>query len=113
MGKWRLLASEFGWRLSRLALVGYLTVFAGCAIGRKEAQFPPLVRAERRLARAEKIRSDPQERAAELLSVARTAASELPNISAETNINADQSIRIYNRAARDLAADLPQLTRGR
>ena len=113
MGKWRLLASALGWRLTRLALASYLTVFAGCAIARKEAQLPPLVRAERQLARAEKIRSDPQERAAELLSVARTAASEFPSISAETDINADQPIRVYNRAATDLAVELPQLTGGR
>ena len=113
MEKGRLPASEFGWRLSRLALVSCFTFFAGCSIARKETQLPPLVRAERQLARAEKIRSDPQERAAELLSVARTAASELPSISAETNINADLPIRIYNRAATDLAAELPQLTGGR
>ena len=108
-----LLASEFGWRLSRLALVSCLTVFSGCSIARKETHLPPLVRAERQLARAEKIRSDSPERTAELLSVARTAASEIPSDSAETDINADQPIRIYNRAVTDLAAELPELTHGR
>ena len=45
--------------------------------------------------------------------MARTAAGEIPSISAETDINAEQPIRIYNRAAADLAAELPELTRGR
>ena len=104
---------EFSRRVIGFTLVSCVTVFAGCAIGRKEAQLSPLVRAERQLARAERIRSDPGERAAELLSVARTAASEIPSISAEANINAEQPIKIYNRAAVDLAAELPELTRGR
>jgi hypothetical protein len=71
------------------------------------------VRAERQLARAEKIRSDPQQKAAELLSVAKTAANKIPKISGEGDVNAEQPIMIYNRSAADLAAELPELTHGR
>jgi hypothetical protein len=113
MWKERSPACEFSRQLTRLTLVSCVMVFAGCVAARKEAQLSPLVRAERQLARAERIRSDPEEMAAELLSVARTAASEIPSISAETNISAEQPIRIYNRAAVDLATELPELTRGR
>src|SRR5206468_7203321 len=77
------------------------------------AQLPPLVRAERQLARAERIRSDPRQKAAELLSVAKTAATEIPNISGKADLSSEQPIQIYNRAAADLAAELPELNNGR
>src|SRR5260370_18367163 len=57
-------------RLARIVLVALLSIFAGCTISKK-AQLPPLIRAERQLARDEKSRSDPQQEAAEILSIAR------------------------------------------
>jgi pimeloyl-ACP methyl ester carboxylesterase len=110
--RWRLLTSKFGRRLTRFTLVSCLTVFAGCSITSKETQLPPLVRAERQLARTEKISFDPQEKAAELLSVARIAADEISDPAATTKTNREEPIRIYNRAAADLAAELPQLAHG-
>jgi hypothetical protein len=113
MSKERTRTAEFNCQLTRLTLVSCVAVYAGCSITKKEAQLPPLVRAERQLARAEKIRSDPQQKAAELLSVCKTAANEIPKISGEGDVNAEQPIMIYNRAAADLAAELPELTHGR
>jgi pimeloyl-ACP methyl ester carboxylesterase len=108
----RLLASKFERRLTRFTLVSCLTVFAGCSITNKEAQLSPFARTERQLARAEKISSDPQEKTAELLSVARIAAGEISDPAARTKANAEGPIGIYNRAAADIAAELPQLARG-
>jgi hypothetical protein len=100
-------------RLTRFILVTGLAILSGCSIYEKEAQLPPLANAERQLARAEKIRSDPGQKAAEILSAARIAANEIPKITAESNSSSEHSIGIYNRAAADLAGDLPELTRGR
>jgi pimeloyl-ACP methyl ester carboxylesterase len=111
--RWRLLASKFGRRPTGFTLVSCLTVLAGCSITSKETQLPPVIRAERQLARTEKISSDPQEKAAELLSVARFAAGEITDPAATTKANAEGPIGIYNRAAADIAAELPQLARGR
>ncbi|MBV8970491.1 MAG: hypothetical protein JO331_15740 [Verrucomicrobia bacterium] len=105
--------SKFGRRLTRFILVSCLTVFAGCSITPQGTQLPPLVGAERQLARTEKISSDPQEKTAELLSVARIAADEISDPAATTKANAEGPIGIYNRAAADIAAELPQLVRGR
>ena len=112
IGRLILRASKFGRRLIRFTLVGSLTVFAGCSITSKETQLPPLVGAEHQLARTEKIRSDPREKAAELLSVARIAAGEISDPVATTKTKEEEPISIYNRAAADLAAELPQLARG-
>lgn len=112
IGRWILRASKFGRRLIKFTLVSSLTVFAGCSITSKGTQPPALVRAEDRLARTEKIRSDPREKAAELLSVARIAAGEISDPVATTKTKEEAPIRIYNRAAADLAAEVPQLARG-
>ena len=97
----------------RFTLICGLAILSGCSIYEKEAQLPPLVRAERQLARAERIKSDPEQKSAEILAVAKTAASELPKTSGETNSTSESSIGIYNRAAADFACELPDLTRGR
>jgi pimeloyl-ACP methyl ester carboxylesterase len=96
-------------RLTRFILVSWVGVFAGCSVTNKEAQLSPLERAEHRLVRAERMRSDPQQETAEFLSVARTAADE---ISRASDLSAAESVRIYNRAAADLAAELPELSKG-
>jgi len=101
-------ACEFIRALTRLALVSCLT---GCSFTEKQAQLSPLAGAEHRLAGAEKIRSDPSEKAAEILSVARTALSEISKKSGEANL--EPPVRIYNRAATDLASELPELTQNR
>ena len=53
-------AREYIRVLTRLALVSCLT---SCSLTEKQARLSPLTAAEHRLARAEKIRSDPSERA--------------------------------------------------
>ncbi len=97
----------------RLTLVTSLAIFSSCANYEKEAWLPPLVRVQRQLARAERIRTDPQQKAAEILSVARTAANEIPKAAKESGSTSEESIGIYNRAAADLVGELPELTRGR
>ena len=104
-------ADKFNRQLIRLTLFSCVAIFAGCSITEKRAQLPPLVRAERQLAKAEKITSNPSEKTAEILSVARTVASEIPKNSAEADIAA--AVRIYNRAAADLACELPKLNQYR
>src|SRR4029077_5786025 len=99
--------------LTKFTLVTGLAILSGCSTYEKESRLPPLVRAERRLARAEKIRSDPQQKVAEILSIARTAAKEIPKTTGEAKSDSERSIGIYNRAAADLAVELPELTRGR
>ena len=98
---------------SSFTLVTGLAILSGCSNYEKETRLPPLVRAARQLARAERIRSDPQQKAAEILSVARIAAKEFPKNTKETESTSTESIGIYNRAAADLAGELPELTRGR
>ena len=102
---------KFNWQLIRLTLFSCLAIFAGCSITEKKAQLPPLARAERQLAKAEKITSDPLEKAAEILSVTRTVASEIPKNSGEADL--EPPVRIYNRAAADLASELAKLNQFR
>src|SRR5271169_133544 len=109
MSKERERVHKFNCQLIRLTLFSCVAIFAGCSITEKRAQLPPLVRAERQLAKAEKITSDPSAKTAEILSVARTVASEIPKNSGEADI--EPAVRIYNRAAADLACELPQLNK--
>ena len=102
---------KFNWQLVRLTLVGFVAIFVGCSTNENQAQLPSLVRAERQLAKAEKIRSDPSEKTAKILSVARTVASEIPKYSGEADI--EPAVRIYNRAAADLANELPKIAQNR
>jgi pimeloyl-ACP methyl ester carboxylesterase len=99
------------WQLTGLVLFSSAAIFAGCSITEKEARLPPLARAARQLAKAEKIRSDPPEKVAEILSVARTVSSEIRKPVGEADMEAP--VRIYNRAAVDLAGEIPQLNQYR
>ena len=108
MVKTRARACKYSRLLIKLTLVSCVAIFAGCVIAEKESQLLPVVRAERQLAKAERIRSNPSKKTAEILSVARMVVAEIPKGSGEAN--AEASIRIYDRAAADLAAELPQLT---
>ena len=109
MSKERERVQKFNWQLIRL--FSCVAIFAGCSITEKEAQLPPPVRAERQLAKAEKITSDPPEKMAEILSAARTVASEIPKNSGEAETG--PAVKIYNRAAADLARELPELNQDR
>jgi hypothetical protein len=111
MSKERVRAYDFDRQLTTLTLVCCVAILAGCSITEKEAQLPPLVRADRQLAKAEKIRSDPLEKAAEILTVARTIVSEIPKNPGEADI--EPPVRIYNRAAADLGGELPKLAQNR
>ena len=72
---------------------------------------PPLARAVRQLARAEKIRSDSPEKVAEILSAARIVTSEIRKPVGEAA--GETPVSIYNRAAVDLAGEIPKLNRYR
>src|SRR5271165_3281804 len=111
MSKERERVHKFNCQLIRLTLFSCVAICAGCSITEKRALLPPLMRAERRLAKAEKITSDPSEKTTEILSVARTVASEIPKNSGEADI--EPAVRIYNRAAADLACELPNLNQSR
>jgi pimeloyl-ACP methyl ester carboxylesterase len=102
---------KLDWQLTGLALFSCAAIFAGCSTTEKQAQLPPLIRAERQLAKAERIRTDPLEKVAEILPVARAVTIEIRKTSGVTDKEA--SIRIYNRAAVDLAAELPQINQYR
>jgi pimeloyl-ACP methyl ester carboxylesterase len=93
--------------LARLTLVCSVAVLAGCSITEEKGQFPAVVRAERQLARAEKIRSNPPQKVAEILSVARTVAGEISQGPGDTG--EEPPVRIYNRAAADLGSEVPKL----
>jgi pimeloyl-ACP methyl ester carboxylesterase len=97
--------------LTRFFFAAGLAVIAGCSTSEKSARLSPLVRAERALARAERIRSDPQQKAAEILTVARVAENEIPNATESAGSGSEDALGIYNRAAADLASELPELTR--
>jgi hypothetical protein len=102
---------KLNWRLTGLTLFSSAAIFAGCSITEKEAQLSPLARADRQLAKAEKIRSDPPEKVAEILSVARAVTSEIRKPVGEADM--ETPVRIYNRAAVDLAGELPKLNQYR
>ena len=97
--------------LAALALFSSALIFAGCSINEKETRLPPLVHAARQLAKAERIKSDPPEKVAEILSVARTVAKEIRKPIGEGDM--ETPVRIYNRAAVDLAGELPKLNQYR
>ena len=96
--------------LTTLTLVFFVAIFAGCSTTEKETHLPPVLRAERRLARAEKIRSDPPQKVAEILSVARIVAGEIPKSSGDAN---EPPVKVYNHAMADLGDQLPELTKYR
>jgi len=98
------------WRLTTLTLGFFITLFAGCSTTEKEAQLRPVLRAERQLARAERIRSDPPQKAAEILSAARTALGEISKSSGDPN---ESLVNVYNHAAADLGDELPELAKYR
>jgi hypothetical protein len=102
---------KLNWQLAGLTLFSSAAIFAGCSITEKEARLPPLPRAARQLAKAEKIRSDPPEKVAEILSVARAVTSEIRKPVGEAEM--ETPVRIYNRAAVDLACELPKLNQYR
>jgi formate hydrogenlyase subunit 3/multisubunit Na+/H+ antiporter MnhD subunit/pimeloyl-ACP methyl ester carboxylesterase len=90
-----------------LAIILGALMLGGCSTTGKDEQLPSIVRAERQLQKAERTRSDLPQKTAELLSVARTVAVRIPEDSGETEREA--AINIYDRAAADLATELPEL----
>jgi hypothetical protein len=102
---------KLNWQLTGLTLFTSAVILGGCSITEKEAHLPPLVRAARQLAKAERIKSDPPEKVAEILSVARTVAKEIRKPIGEGDM--ETPVRIYNRAAVDLAGELPKLNQYR
>jgi pimeloyl-ACP methyl ester carboxylesterase len=94
----------------KLALV-FLILGAGCATHEKQAAESPLMQAERRIARAEKVKLNIEGQAAEYLAVAKISASEIGNARTATSPNSSRALALYNRAVADLATDLPALLR--
>jgi hypothetical protein len=89
-----------------------LFTLAGCVHYERQATAaPPLVEAQRRLAQAEKRTADPQGHAAACLAVAKAAATEMAKGRSATDPAPNPAVGLYNRAAADLAADLPALIR--
>jgi hypothetical protein len=97
--------------LTRWTLVCFVAIFAGCSVTEKEGQLPAVLRAERQLARAEKIRSDPPQKVAEILAVVRTVAGRISQ--GPGDAGEEPTVRIYNRAAADLGSELPKLIQNR
>ena len=98
--------SSIGW------VCALLFTLAGCAHYERQAPAaPPLVVAQRRLAQAEKRTADPQGQAAACLAVAKLAATEMAKGRSATTPAPNAAVGLYNRAAADLAADLPALIR--
>jgi pimeloyl-ACP methyl ester carboxylesterase len=94
----------------KLTLV-FLILGAGCATHEKQAAESPLMQAERRIARAEKVKLNIEGQAAEYLAVAKISASEIGNARTATSPNSSRALALYNRAVADLATDLPALLR--
>ena len=110
MPKERMSDYTLDWRLTTLTLGFFVAIFAGCSTAERQAQLPPVLRAERQLARAERIRSDPSQKAAEILSAARTALGEISKSSGDPN---ESLVNVYNHAAADLGDELPELAKYR
>ncbi len=106
--RWRL-----GLNLTKICLVfGFLFLGAGCATYEKEGGGSPLVRAERRLGRAERNKLNTEGQAAEYLAVVKIASGELAKDRSTTApAEPGQAMALYNRAVADLATDLPALIR--
>ena len=86
-----------------------LVLAAGCATQEKQTSEPPLIQAERRLAKAEKIKLNTEGQAAEYLAVARITAGEISKTRNNSSSDSSQAVTLYNRAVADLAADVPEL----
>jgi pimeloyl-ACP methyl ester carboxylesterase len=82
---------------------------AGCATQEKQTAESSLVQAERRLARAEKPHVNVEGQAAEYLAVAKISAAQIGNPNGAATPGSSQAVALYDRAAADLAADLPAL----
>jgi hypothetical protein len=86
-----------------------LLLGAGCAIQEKQASEPPLIEAEYRLAKAEKLKLNEEGQAAEYLAVAKISISEMSKGNSPASSPSSQAVALYNRAVADLAVDLPDL----
>ena len=91
--------------------LAFVLLAAGCATHEKETGQPPLIQAERRLAKAEKLKLNPEGQAAEYLAVAKVAASEIGNERSSALFKSNPAVVLYNRAVADLTTELPELTR--
>jgi hypothetical protein len=81
----------------------------GCATHEKRAAEPPLIQAELRLTRAEKLKLNTEGQAAECLAVLKITAGEIGKARTASFPNSSQALALYNRAVADLAADVPTL----
>jgi hypothetical protein len=92
----------------RVAALLLPILLGACVHVEKQAGSSPVIAAELRLARAEKQSADKTTQAAEYLSVTEIAQQQLTFIAA-ADPTRSSALRLYNRAAADLAADLPAL----
>jgi pimeloyl-ACP methyl ester carboxylesterase len=86
-----------------------VTLGAGCATHERQTGGPPLLQAERRLAKAEKRKLNTEGQAAEYLAVVKIAAVEIHKTPTGSFPNSSQAFALYNRAVADLGADVPTL----
>ena len=82
----------------RFALtIAFVILGVGCATHEKQAAGPPLMQAERRLARAEKATLSIEEQAAEYLAVAKISAGEIGGSRTAVSANSKRSRCIIGR----------------
>jgi hypothetical protein len=105
-----LLSGAFSLKAIKIVLaLGFVILGASCATHEKQAAEPPLIQAERRLARAEKVKLNIEGQAAEYLAVAKISASEIGNPRTATSFDSNQARMLYNRAVAGLAKSRNQL----
>src|ERR1700760_264435 len=96
-------------RCKTAAALTIVVLAAGCVTQEKQTTEPPLIRAEHRLAKAERLKFNTAEQAAEFLAVAKITAGEMSKTRNALSSDSGQAVILYNRAVADLAADVPEL----
>jgi pimeloyl-ACP methyl ester carboxylesterase len=96
-------------RCKKAAVLTIVILAAGCATQEKQTTEPPLIQAEHRLAKAEKIKLNAEGQAVEFLAVAKITVGEMSKTRNHPSSDSSQAVSLYNRAVADLAADVPEL----
>lgn len=90
-----LLPGRFRLKAFKIELaLAFLILGAGCANHEQQAAESPFTQAERRIARAEKVKLNIERQAAEYLAVAKISASEIGNPRTATSPNSSQALAL-------------------
>jgi pimeloyl-ACP methyl ester carboxylesterase len=95
--------------LIRLGFAALLLLSAGCSTDESQVGGPPVVQAESRLKRAQKLKLNPEKQAAEYLAVAEICSKEIGHAGVAPASGPNGALALYNEAAADLATNLPKL----